>query len=369
MSRINDEFKPDWLHLVPPGESILESMDMLGLSQKALAQRTEYTTKHIHKLLKGEAPINSDTALRLEKVLNMPAYLWLNLESTYREALAQKAETEALNAEADWLKKIPLNDMKKWQWVESFTNKGEQVKECLKFYGVSSVTAWNKEQKSYQVAFKAYENFSMDEVAIQTWLRVGEINARNINCQPFDKQKLKQSLPALRELTLLDNPDDFLPKLQALCANCGVAVVFAPTPKKCPMSGATKWLTSNKALLLLSLRHKTNDHLWFAFFHEIGHILKHKKQLFLEEASKKSFKNNKELEDEADNFASELLISKQYNIELGTLTGLAAIKEFAKKIGIAPGIVVGRLQHQRKLDWKHGNKLKVKYDWERPQSK
>ncbi|SMN15505.1 Plasmid maintenance system antidote protein [uncultured Candidatus Thioglobus sp.] len=369
MSDAKYEFKPDWLHLVPPGEIILESMQNIGLSQKQLAQRIEYSTKHIHKLLKGEAPINSDTALRLEKALDMPAYLWLNLENAYREALAQKTETEALSAEADWLKELPLTDMKKWQWVKKFSNKGEQVKECLKFYGVSSVAAWHEEQKNYQVAFKAYENFSMNEVAIQTWLRVGEINAREINCQPFDKQKLKQSLPALRELTLLNDPDDFLPTLQEICAQSGVAIVFAPTPNKCPMSGATKWITSNKALLLLSLRHKTNDHLWFAFFHEIGHILKHKKQLFLEGAGKKSFKNDEKLEHEANEFSSEMLIPKQHNIELSTLIGLEAIKKFAKKINIAPGIVVGRLQHQGSLNWGSGNKLKVKYDWEKPQSK
>jgi hypothetical protein len=45
-----------------------------------------------------------------------------------------------------------------------------------------------------------------------------------------------------------------------------------------------------------------NDHLWFAFFHEIAHILKHKKQLFLEE--KKEFSNDKISEDEADKFAA-----------------------------------------------------------------
>jgi len=42
---------------------------------------------------------------------------------------------------------------------------------------------------------------------------------------------------------------------------------------------------------------------------------------------------------------------------------LAPIKTFAKEIGIAPGIVVGRLQHEEGLPKTHGNKLKIFYRW------
>jgi HTH-type transcriptional regulator / antitoxin HigA len=34
------------------------------------------------------------------------------------------------------------------------------------------------------------------------------------------------------------------------------------------------------------------------------------------------------------------------------------ITAFARRAGIAPGIVVGRLQHDGVLDWKYGSKLK-----------
>ncbi len=358
------EFKPDWLHTIAPGESILERIQDLGLSKTSFAQNMDCSQKHIYKLIKGQASITEDTALRLEKVLGIPASFWVNAEKSYRNALAQKAEVEALAKEADWLKKLPLKDMIKLKWVEKFANKGEQVKACLKFYGVASVSSWLQQQNDYQVAFKAYEKFSMDEVAIQTWLRVGEVNATKITCQPFNKQKLQDALPQLRALTLIDNPVDFVPKLQDICATCGVAVVFAPAPSKCPMSGATKWLSAYKALLMLSVRYKSNDHLWFAFFHEIGHILKHKKQLFLEPNKKTKFIGDKQLEDEADNFASSLLIPKQYDAELAILKTPAAIKKFAKKIAIAPSIVVGRLQHEKIIAFSCCNQLKTKYQWD-----
>jgi Zn-dependent peptidase ImmA (M78 family) len=99
--------------------------------------------------------------------------------------------------------------------------------------------------------------------------------------------------------------------------------------------------------------------LWFAFFHEIAHILKHKKQLFLE--GKKEFLNDAVLEEEADKFASETLIPAKYAVELSTLETKKSIKSFAKEIGIASGIIVGRMQHEKIIHYSTFNDLKVKY--------
>lgn len=353
-------FQPDWRHTITPGDSIIERMNDMALTKVDFATNMGYSPKHIHQLIKAKARITEEAALKLEKVLDIPASFWLNAEKNYRQALANEAEKQNLANSADWLKKLPLKSMIKHDWVEKFTDTSRQIQACLKFYGVASIDAWEKAQsKNYQAVFKSSDVFSKNDIAIQTWLRQGEREAQKIDCDVFDKQQLTHSLEDLRALTLLTDPDDFLPKLTAICAKCGVAVVFAPTPDKCPMSGATKWLSTNKALLLLSLRHKTNDHLWFAFFHEIAHILKHKKQLFLE--GKDGFVQNQALEDEADSFAADILIPKKY--DLSALSSKEKVRDLAKEIGIAPGIVVGRMQHQKKILWSHFNDLKVKYTW------
>jgi Zn-dependent peptidase ImmA (M78 family) len=54
------------------------------------------------------------------------------------------------------------------------------------------------------------------------------------------------------------------------------------------------------------------DHLWFAFFHEIAHILKHKKQLFLEE--KKEFSNDKILEEEDNKVGAAVYQQFQFKL-------------------------------------------------------
>lgn len=192
------------------------------------------------------------------------------------------------------------------------------------------------------------------------WLRKGEIEAQRIRCEPFDASKFRKALQHIRLLTT-KNPEFFVPELISLCAACGVAVVFVPELPKARVSGATRWLSPKKALIQLSLRYKTDDHLWFTFFHEAGHILRHnKKNIFLEGDNSEN-----DEEQEANQFASNILIppAEFVRFRTGGRHSKALIEEFALSIGIAPGIVVGRLQHEEVLPLSHCNDLKQRFAW------
>ena len=163
-------------------------------------------------------------------------------------------------------------------------------------------------------------------------------------------------LDEARGLTHEPDPAAFIPELQRLCARIGVAVVFTRELPGTHVSGATRWLNKDTALIQLSLRYKSDDHLWFTFFHEAGHIIKHgKKELFLE-----SEEIGGDQEKEADIFASNVLIPRK---EFRALVrsrrfSRTAIVEFANQLGIAPGIVVGQLQHHNWIPYTHLNGLK-----------
>jgi len=100
--------------------------------------------------------------------------------------------------------------------------------------------------------------------------------------QPYDKDRFIEALLAIRKLTDSE-PETFEPEIERLCAGCGVAVVFVPEVPGTRAYGATRWITPTKAILQLSLRGKAEDLLWFTFFHEAAHILKHgKRDVFIE---------------------------------------------------------------------------------------
>jgi HTH-type transcriptional regulator / antitoxin HigA len=357
------ELTPDWI--AKPGDTINDILQERGWKQTDLARRTGLSTKHVNQLLKSAVPITQDTAAKLEKVLGSTVRFWVTLEAQYQEQLARKQELKALETDIPWLKELPVNDMVKFGWVAKEPNKTYQVLECLKFYAVSSVDAWRTTYSTPVAAYRASPTLARNGAAVSAWLRQGEKLADTIICAEYDKNKFAKALAQVRTLTNERDPNLFIPRIRQVCADAGVAVVMAPAPKGCPVSGAAKWLTPTKALIFLSARGKSDDKLWFTFFHEAGHIVKHGKSLtFLDLLGDDSGLNPRE-EAEADAFARDYLIPQdQFNqfLAVGQFTRVS-ITRFAKQQQIAPGIVVGRLQHEKKILYSYLNELKVKYQW------
>lgn len=77
----------------PPGHTLLELINSLGLSQTDLAARMGRPIKTINEIIKGKARITEETAIQLEERLGAPAHFWLSMETNYRLALARKKHT------------------------------------------------------------------------------------------------------------------------------------------------------------------------------------------------------------------------------------------------------------------------------------
>ena len=357
-------FECDWVS--PPGETIEDALEEQGLSQADFARRTGFSKKHVNGLIKGNVAVTAETALKLEAVLGSPASFWLRREIEYREDLARRKALEEAAEHSEWLKAFPLADMARFGWIRRYRNTGLQVRELLRFFGVASVDAWFEQVETLAPAFRASAKVTRKRGAVAAWLRRAEVEAQALRLVPFNREALADTIPALRALTNEADPETFVPRLQEHCARFGVAVVFVPAPRGCPVSGATWWATPTRAILALSLRYRTNDHLWFSFFHELGHLVKHGKKLrFLEGSSVEGLDQGKERE--ADTFASRTLIPNARLLREfvpGSISE-AQVRSVAARLGIAPGILVGRLQHDGILPYSHLNGLKVRYEWSR----
>lgn len=353
-------FSPEWVS--PPGDTIAHLLEERGWTQADLAQRLGFTPKHVNTLVQGEAVLSPDAAQRLATVLGSTAEFWLTREAQYRAALEQRRQAQSFSGQTEWLSGLPVRWMVKQGWIPGARSKAAQVGELLSWFGVASVDAWRATCTAPLAAFRASSAPRKTEGAVAAWLRAAELAAAKIECSPYDAVRFRESLSSLRDLTRETEPAVFVQTLQQTCAERGVAVVFVPAPPGCPIHGATRWLTPEKALLALSLRYKSNDQLWFSFFHEAGHLVKHgKKLLFVEglnglDATK---------EEEANTFAADLLIPPADAAGLRGLKSAAGINARARDLGVAPGILVGRMQYEGWLPPAHLNHLKVRYEWAR----
>jgi addiction module HigA family antidote len=349
------EFEPDYA--VPPGETLLEMMESLEMTQKDLAIRTGLTEQTLTRIFKGEQPISYETANRLELVTQVPARLWNNLEAQYREQKAKLEERHRLEENIQWLKTIPTKELIDRSCIEADKDNVVLLRRALSFYGVSSVQAWQDVWEEPAVAARRSPCFESRPGDASAWIRQGELQAHGLDCKPFDKKHFKSILQQIRSLTR-ERAEVFEPEMIRLCAEAGVAVALVREMKKVPWNGATRWLTPRKAMILLSLRGKGEDKFWFSFFHEAGHVLNDsKKDLLINDGT-----HDDPREKRADDFAAEFLIPAQYNQAIQKYRSKAEVFYLADKLDISPGIVAGRYQFLtgkwnffkdliRRLDW------------------
>lgn len=356
---MNERLKAERALLTPPGDDILETIKFLRMSQIELAQRLGKKPSKVHDIITGKEPITVATALQLEKVLGVSAKMWLNRESNYREKLLRLEQEEILESCKDWLKEQPIKQLRECGYLKAREIGHAMVEETLQFYGVASPEQWEDIYvKEYATANYRKSPAHKDALgSMAAFLRIGEIEMKKLELVDFDKTSFKNVLAKIKELAA-KHPANFKKKLQQLCLEVGVAIIYTRCLPKAPVSGATRWIGGNP-LIQLTDRHKSNDHFWFTFYHEAGHVLLHgKKDIFIEDFEGHKPDSKKELE--ANKFASEWLLPENFVDELPKRITEEVVINIAKKFKTDPGIVVGRLQHLKLAHYSFGNGLKKK---------
>ncbi|WP_328531258.1 HigA family addiction module antitoxin [Nocardioides sp. NBC_00368] len=350
-------YEPD--EVPAPGDSLLETLEALEMSQSKLAARTGLTLKHINQIVKGNSAITPATAIALERATGMPAAFWNTLEADYQDHKVRTDELAALSDHAGWLDRMPLKALRDRGHVTATrSDPGRQLQQVLAFFGVGSLDAWERAWDQPAAAFLQSGAYEIDAAAVAAWLRLGELAAeevaKEVAFEPFDRAVLRAALPKLRAMTV-QSPDDFFPELVATCASAGVCLVVVPDVVGTRASGASRFISPTRAVVQLSNRGKRNDKFWFALFHELGHLLLHsKKETFMRFPDTKAGAGAQaQIEQEANDFAGRLLIPAEAETDLAAIKTPADAVALAKRLGIAPAIVAGRHQHEAN-DWRFG---------------
>lgn len=348
---------------IPPGETLAEELEVRGMTQRELAARLGRPPQVINEIIRGKKAITPDTAIGLAKVLGIEAQFWVNLEANYQMTLARGREKEALVAEEKWLSEYPIREMIKIGWIEAGRDRATRLKALLSFFGIASIQPnVCQEAIGFRITQAAQRKVSLG--ALAAWLRQGEIEAQKIGTADYDEQKFRNALVEIRGMTELP-PEKFHPAMTTLCAEAGVAFCIVQELPKIGANGVARWLGDNKALIQLSIRNKWADIFWFSFFHEADHLLEHRTQRRILIDGLNADPDMVEIEAEADRFAGDFLIAPEdWNTfcNKGCFTA-PAVFEFAQSVGIAPFIVVGRLQKEKRVPYNRLTELKLRYQW------
>lgn len=337
----------------PPGVTIREQLKDRGMTQKELSSRMGMSEKHISHLLNGDVQLTPEVAYRLEMVLGIPAKFWTNLEAIYRDKLTRVEAENAIDKDKELAKKFPYKEMSKNGWLPETRKPEEKVVNLRKFFEVAQLDRLENRSLIPAIACRRLSVTEKADFALIAWAQRAKIEAREIQTSRINLNELSEQLDEIRAMTA-KNPASFCNELSERLANCGVALVFLPHIGGSFLHGAT-FYDKDKIVIGMTLRGKDADKFWFSLFHEIGHIL-------LGHLSQDSVDDSAEIA--ADQFAKNTLISQE-TFDSFTNRGVfskEAVIEFADRIGVAPGIVVGRLQKEGYIAFSWYNDLKIKYE-------
>ena len=349
-----NQYKPDYA--VPPGWVLKDYLETWGISQAEFARRCGRSPKLISEIISGIAPIAPETALQFEKVLDLAASVWIGIEADYQLHKAQEAEAKKLADYIQWSKKFPIRELVKRSAIGEPSSDVDAVSKLLFFFGVASLDSWQNKYGTANIAYRHSPSFKSDTPALVTWLRLGEVRAMREECADYNQFNFRQALKQIRQLTRMPIAKA-LKEARKLCNRSGVALATIKPLPNTALSGAAWWLSARKAVIQLSARHLIDDQLWFSLFHS-------KKDVYINVNV-----NNKKitkLDGEADKWATDFLIPRHDWREFIKSSRFSAsiIQQFAEEQGIAPGIIVGRLQYERRIPWKSRlNRLKVRLQW------
>ena len=346
-----------------PGYYIADIIEDMGITQAEFATRLGTNTKTLSYLLNGQANISNDLAKKLSVMMGTSEEVWLNLQSTYDQKQIEIQKEKDFDEQACLARLIDYKYFVDLVGLPVSKSINEKITNLCKFFKVSDlrIMLTTNFLVNYRTGISSVDDKNI--INSRAWVQTAMNFSQRIETEKFDSEKLRSFLPELRNMTIQE-PEIFLPRMRQIFADCGVAFVLLPNLKNSGVNGAVKWINDDRAVLAMNNRRLDADIFWFSLFHEVRHVLQKKtKTTFISYSEKEMLEVNKHLEDDADIFSTNFLIPSEAlrKFAPSKYTTDEEIVEFAKHIGIHPGIVAGRLQHEGIIKPSRCSKLKEKY--------
>ena len=349
-------FDPRWASA--PGATILEALRARNLTAEDLADALGLSDPDTRRLLHGELLISEHLAAGIAGVAGGTARFWLTRDEQYRES-------ERLLSAEDLAEHMPFTEMAKWGWISKGGGWRERAALALDYFGVENRAEWESQFASRigHAHYRTSPTIHSSQVSVAAWLRQAELRAAEQPVLEWTPSAAGVAVSQIREASRQADPEVFLPLVSRALASVGVTLVVVKAPTGCAVSGAAFSVASGQRVIAATARHRADDHLFFTLLHELGHHLLHGPDLYLDEFEDS---DPSVAEEQADAFAAESLVPGGVSALVGRTNGptMRQVVHFAARVGVAPGVVVGQLQHSGVIGPHQLNKLKRFYKWD-----
>jgi len=334
----------------PPGEFIKEELEARNWSQIELAEIIAREPKVVSDLVTGKRSVTPEIAKALGDAFGTSAQYWMNLDSLYQLGRASDAD-DAVARRASLYELAPIKEMVKRHWLEWSDNIDVLEQRVARFFGVKDLSA------PVRLAYAPRKGTQAITPSQKAWLFRARHLAHAVKASPFSARSLNVGL---RELKALLPTAQEVRRAPSILAEAGIRLLILQHLPGTRIDGVTLWLESRAPVIALSLRYDRIDAFWYTLAHELAHVarrdgLRRRGTLDTDIVGDAAEPAGDEAEQEADEFAAGFLVDQSeledFILRVRPLYGSQKVRNFAQRIGVHPGIVVGQLQFRGEVPW------------------
>lgn len=335
--------------VLPPGEFIKEEMEARGWTQEELAAVMGRPRRMVGDLLAGDKILTPETACDLGAAFGTGPEVWMNLETAFRLSLV-KRESNEVSRRARLYSLAPVKDMIKRQWIKKTADVTALEQELKAFFAVESL---NSAPQLLMAAKKSatYQATTPEQLA---WaFRVRNL-AQAVRAAPFAPAGFGEMM---RKLHRLVGHEADVRRVPALLAEGGVRLVLVEHLPRSYMDGAAMWIDKQSPVVGISTRYDRIDNFWFTLCHELAHVQRGDSSVdeWLVGEGAIPTEEKPECEQQADRDAAEFLVPEaeisDFILRIRPLYYREKVIQFANRIRVHPGVIVGQLQRRKELTY------------------
>ncbi len=336
-----------YAEIFPPGEFLRDELEARNWSQTEFAEIIGRPLRLVNEIISAKKSITPETALQFEASLGTSAEVWMNLESQFQLSKVRQSDS-SIQRKAKLYEQFPVREMVKRGWIGETDDIKVLEHEFTRFFCLTSL------DDSPSLAHAAKKTSYEEDVSILQWswlYRVKQV-AESYVVPKYKKISLIKALPAIRALMSAPEEIRLVPKI---LNEAGVRFVLVEALPSSKIDGACLWLRGEAPVIAMSVRLDRIDNFWFVLRHEIEHVINEDRrasQMILDEDIANNTESAQLAEEQVANDAAS-----QFGISDGELEHYMArvnpyffsrerVLGFADRLGVHPGIVVGRLQNK-----------------------
>lgn len=347
---VTNNFIPDDGKPVSPGECLRQMLKDRGWTQEDLAAITGRSRQQIIDIVSGRRGITPEMAVVLAAAFGNAPSFWAGLDIGYRLSLVNEDAGQVIRR-AKLFDLAPLKDMQRRNWIKPTKDMAELEAELKRFFGQDSLDA----EPEFPVFAKKTARLADLNTSQRAWCFRAKQMASALVVNPFDPSKLNVAQERLRELAAYPKESRHLPEVMG---QAGIRFVVVEPLPSIKMDGAAFWLDDHSPVIAVSLRIDRIDAFWFCVMHEFAHI-RHGDGLSVDPELAGDVRSISPPQDEAerraDNAAAAMLVPPEelasFIRRVGPLYAKTRIIQFAHRIKMHPGIIVGQLQYRGEIGY------------------